>query len=282
MPSGKTYGNLVRPSGAAHIAAIGSANSPLAQFLYPFEWRDVIFLFDDFCGGESQESGVADFVESTWQDGNSSGGTSFGVPGTQLAGGVTKATTGATTGNTTAFWGMQTWVGDKNCGMEIRWQMTTDADDCVFETGFADVLDDDTVTAINNIDTPTTVTNADDVALVGMDTNAGTLKTMAFVTDGSTSNMNATKTALGTRTPTNATYQSVRIQLEQVSSAVARSYCYVLGANNDIQETAQHGNAIASQIKGDVLLGPRFLMEAGQSSGAIISYIDLWAVWQDR
>ncbi len=281
MPSGKTYGNLIPASTAAHIATIGSANSPLAQFLYPFEWRNVVFIFDDFCGGESQESGVADFVESRWQDGNSSGGTKFGVPGTQVAGGVTKATTGATTGNTTALWGMQTWVGDKNCGMEIRWQMTTDADDCVFETGFADVLSDDKVTAISNIDTPATVSGADDVALVGMDTNK-TLKTMAFITDGSTSNMNTTKTDLGTRTPTNATYQSVRIQLEQVSSAIARSYCYILGANNDIQETAQHGAALASQIKGSVLMGPRFLMEAGQNSGAIISLIDYWAVWQDR
>lgn len=281
MPSGKSYGNLASASGSAHIATIGSANSPLAQFLYPFMWRNVVFIFDDFCGGESQESGIQDFIESRWQDENSSGGTAFGIPGTQVAGGVTKATTGATTGNTTALWGMRTWKGDQNCGMEIRWQMTSDVDDCVFETGFSDELDSEKVTAINNIDTPTTVTNADDVALVAMDTNA-TLKTMAFITDGSTASMNATKTELGTRTPSNSTYQSVRIQLEQVSSAVARSYCYILGANNDLQETAQHGNATASQIKGSVLMEPRFLMEAGQSSGAIISLIDYWAVWQDR
>ncbi len=281
MPSGKTYGNLASASGSAHIATIGSANSPLAQFLYPFMWRNVVFMFDDFCGGESQESGVADFVESRWQDGNSSGGTKFGVPTTQLTGGVTMATTGVTTGNTTALWGMQTWVGDKNCGMEIRWQMTTDADDCVFETGFADVLSDDKVTAINDIHAPTTVSGADDVALVGMDTNASTA-TMKFITDGSTASMDATGTKLGTRTPTNATYQVVRIQLEQVSSAIARSYCYILGDSNDLQESAQHGNAIASQIKGSILLGPRFLMEAGQASNAIISLIDYIAVWQDR
>lgn len=279
MPSGKTYGNLALPSGFAHIANFGPSESKFAEFLYPFAWRDVHFQFDDFIGGESQESGVADFQESDWQDGNSANGTKFGVPTTQLVGGVIEAVTGAFADDTTALFGMSTWLGDNNCGMEIRYKLNN-VTNIQLEMGFADPLSDQKLTAVNNIDTPTITNGAADVALVALDTGR-TLTTMAFITDGSTTDMNTTKTDLGTRTPTNATYQNVRVQLENTASAVSGSYAFVFDENGGLDESAIHGAVLASQIKGDVLLEPLYLVES-LSANTRTTDIDYIAVWQDR
>ncbi|KKM85186.1 hypothetical protein LCGC14_1291570 [marine sediment metagenome] len=279
MPKGNTYGNLDLPSGKKHIERFGPSESALAQFLFPFAWRDVTFIFDDFTGGNNQEATVADFQESLWQDGNYANGTSFRVPATQLAGGVCQGVTGAVGTDTTALWGMHTWLGDQSCGMEMRYKIDN-LDDVQFEIGFSDPYADQKETGIADIDTPTFTSGTDDVALIGMDTSEE-LQTQAFVTDGSTGNMNATKTNLGTRTPTNATYQVVRIQLERVSSAVAASNGYIFDQNGWLQEQAHHGAVLASQIKGDVLLGPLIVVEAVTTS-ARTTDIDYLAVWQER
>lgn len=276
MTTGNLYGRLQQPSGFNHLDRIG--DSALNQFLYPFAWRDVVFIFDDFYGGEGQEAGVANFDESLWQDGNSSAGTLFKCPDTQLAGGVVQAVTDGANTRTTAFWGMHTWLGDKNCGMEMRWNVNNIAD-VQFEIGLAAPYGDQKLTQIDNIVTPTFIDDSDK-ALVGMDTAAGTA-TMRFVTDGSTSSMNATGTNLGTRTPTNSIYQIVRVQLTQVASAVAASSAYVFDQNQALQEQAHHGSALASQIKGSVLMGPLIVVEA-KASSARTTNLDYIAVWQDR
>ena len=134
--------------------------------------------------------------------------------------------------------------------------------------------------AINDIDTPTITNGAADVALVGMDTSQ-TLITMAFITDGSTSNMNTTKTNLGTRTPTNATYMTVRVQLAGPAATNAAS-CWVLDENGAIVENASHGAALASQIEGATLIHPRFFIEPVTTPAARTVDIDYWRVWQNR
>lgn len=257
----------------------GPSESALAQFLYPFTWRDVSFIFDDFVGGQNQEAGVANFDESLWQDGNSANGTLFKCPDTQLAGGVLQGVTGANDTDTIAVWGMHTWLGDQNCGVEFRYKVNN-IDTLQHEMGLAEPYADQKLTTIDDIDAPSFVSGTVDLALVGRDT-AQTLTTMAFVTDGSTTNMNATKTDLGTRTPTNAVYQIVRVQLTQTAAAVAASSAFVFDNNGALQESAFHGSALASQIKGDVLLGPVFVAEAKTTSARTVD-IDYIAVWQDR
>ena len=148
------------------------------------------------------------------------------------------------------------------------------------EIGFTDPLSGYAASAVDAIDTPTITNGATDVALVARDSGA-TLKTQAFITDGSTSDMNTTKTDLGTRTPSNATYQVVRIQLAQASSAIASASAYILSEKGVLQEDAQHGAVLASQIKGDVLIQPWLYVEPLASSAIIID-IDYWAIWQDR
>lgn len=211
-----------------------------------------------------------------------SNGTNFIPATTQIASGIASGATGAIAGDHISIRSGTSWAGDNNCGMEIRWRVDNNVA-MQWETGFNDPMTSYTSTAtsaINDIDTPTITNGTTDVALVGMDTQQ-TLTTMAYITDGSTSNMNTTKTNLGTRTPTNSTFQTVRVQLSQVASAVAASAAYVLDNNNGLQESASHGGTTASQIKGDVLLEARFYMEAATTTAENVD-IDYISCWQDR
>ncbi len=272
MPNGSNYGNLLLPSGFQHIQRFGPSQSALAQFLYPAAWRDVIFVHDHFTGPALNTH--------LWTAAGVNG-TDFDPPATQLLGGVAQGLTENVAQDQNSIRSDTVWAGDNNCGVEFRWKIDN-IDTLLFEMGFNDPLSSYTASddgAINDIDTPTITNGATDVALVGRDTGQ-TLTTMAFITDGSTSNMNTTKTDLGTRTPTNATYQHVRIQLTQTASAVAASHAYVFDANGALQEDAQHGSVLASQIKGDVLLEARLYIEALTTSVRTAD-VDSITIWQD-
>jgi hypothetical protein len=273
MPNGSNYGNLLQPSGFHHIQRFGASQSALAQFLYPVAWRDVVFVYDDFTGAALNTAlWTADGVN----------GTDFDPPSTQLVNGVTQASVNNVAQDQNSIRSDAVFLGDNNCGVEFRWKIDN-IDTLLFEIGFNDPLSaygtsDDG--AIDNHDTPTIGNGATDVALVARDSGAS-LTTMQFVTDGSTGSMDTTGTNLGTRTPTNTVYQTVRVQLTQTASAVAASHAYVFDQNGALQEDAQHGSAIASQIKGDVLLEARLYVEA-LTTAARVCDVDLIAVWQDR
>jgi hypothetical protein len=272
MPNGSNYGNLLLPSGFHHIQRFGSSQSALAQFLYPAAWRDVVFVHDHFTGPAlATHKWTADGVN----------GTDFDPPATQLLGGVAQASVNNVAQDQNSIRSDAVWAGDNNCGVEFRWKID-DIDTLLFEIGFNDPLTAYGTTdngAIDNHDTPTITNGATDVALVSRDSGA-TLTTMQFVTDGSTGSMNTTGTNLGTRTPTNAVYQTVRVQLTQTASAVAASHAYVFDQNGALQEDAQHGAVIASQIKGDVLMEARLYVEA-LTTAARVCDIDAITIWQD-
>lgn len=270
MPSGDSYGNLLLPGGFRHMDMFGPSESALAKFLYPFAWRNVCFVFDDFLGPA---------LNTHYWTAASTNGTAFDPPATQLKNGVCQAVTGTTAGDEATLRGDIVWSGDQNCGLEIKWKVD-DNTSTQMEAGFTDALSAVTASAVNDIDTPSVANGAADVALVAQDTGQ-TLATMAFITDGSTSNMNTTKTDLGTRTPTNATYISARVQLSQVASAVAAAKALLFDENQALTESAQHGDVLASQIKGDVLLQPWFYWEPLATAARTID-IDYIAVWQDR
>lgn len=274
MADGGTYGRLYDSSGFRHIGRMGPSNALMAQFLYPFAWRDVVFHFEDFLHGGSLEVGTADFEEGMFVGDTSANGTDFNIIATQLSGGVAQGVTGAVATDTVAIWSEDNWLGDNNCGLEIRYKID-DIDNQQFEVGWSDPLTDEKLTAVNDIDTPTITNGAADVALIARDT-AQTLKTLAFITDGSTSNMNTTKTNLGTRNNTNAEYASARIQL-----VTNQSFAFLLDANSGLLESAQHGDTVSDQIEGGTLVHPRLLMEAGTTSAVTVD-IDYIALWQDR
>ncbi len=273
MATGDSYGRRKSISSFKHMSRMGPMESELARFLYPMANRDVIYVFDDFIGGGMQEQ-AADWNEAIWVVGNSANGTVFGPPSTQVISGICEGTTGAIDQDTIAMATALVWKGDHRCGMEVMLQVD-DIDSQSWELGFNDSLSDVKEPIINDIDTPSYHNGGADVALVGQQTPA-TLKTMAYVTDGSTTNMNATKTDLGTRVMTNATYMTIRVQLDGDYSD-----CYVFDENGALKESARHGDAIGARIEGDTLLQSRLLWEANTTS-AIVVDLDYWAIWQDR
>ena len=272
MPTGSTYGRVLNPSSFRHLGRMGPSESELARFLYPLASRDVIYIFDDFIGGNNQEQ-TTDWNEAIWAVSNSANGTAFAPPSTQVLNGICEGTTGAYDQDTIAMYTDLVWAGDNRCGMEIRLQVD-DHDNQSWELGFNNAITASDEPIIGDIDTPS-YDDGDDLALVGQQTGA-TLTTMAFVTDGSTSNMNATKTDLGTRTMTNTAYMTVRVQLDGNTS-----FAYLFDANGGLTEEAVHGATTASQIEGGVLLESRVLWEANTTS-AIVVDLDYWGIWQDR
>lgn len=272
MPKGPDYGNTNYPGGFRHLSYFDSGNGALSRFLYPFAWRDAVFLFDDFWG---------DAIQGPWWTAASTNGTAFDEPATQFANGVTRGITGTgAVGDETALKGEAIWSGNNQVGMEVRWKADV-VTDTRMQVGLTDPTTNQTSSIINDIDTPTIQNGATDVALVGQDTSQ-TLTTMAFITDGSATNMNTTKTNLGTRVPTAATYLGARIQLARPAADVATAKAFLLDANNAITETAIHGDVLASQINGAVLVQPWFYWENVTNATALTIDIDYVAVWQDR
>jgi hypothetical protein len=96
---------------------------------------------------------------------------------------------------------------------------------------------------------------------------------MAFVTDGSTSNMNTTATTISPAfTPTAATWHTYRVGL-----VGDMAYCYIDGILR-----ASHGSVLASRVEGGALLRPWiFLLSKTVSTTKIID-IDYIYVQQDR
>jgi hypothetical protein len=260
------------PASRAHLTYFDSANGALSRFLYPFAWRDCVFLFDDFWG---------DAIMGPWWTAGATNGTAFDEPATQLANGVTRGITGTgAVGDEVVLTGEAIWSGNNQVGFEVRFKSDV-VTDTKMQTGLTDPTTNITSSIINDIDTPTIQNGATDVALVGYDTSQ-TLTTMGFITDGSTTNMNTTKTNLGTRVPTAAEYMGVRIQLSRTATNVAASKVVLLNASGGITETAVHGDALASQINGAVLVKPWFYWENVTNATAQTIDLDYIAIWQDR
>lgn len=272
MPTGDSYGRRKSISSFKHLSRIGPTESELARFLYPMADRDVVYIFDDFVGGGNQEQ-AADWNESTWVVGNSANGTAFGPPSTQVISGICEGTTGAYDQDTISMATSLVWMGDHRCGMEVMLQVD-DHDNQSWELGFNDALADVKEPILNDIDTPSYENGGADVALLGQQTGA-TFKKIAFVTDGSTSGMNATKTDLGTRVMTNAQYMTMRVQLDSNTS-----FAYLFDNAGTLTESAIH-DTLAKSIEGGILLQSRILWEANTTSAVVVD-IDYWGIWQDR
>jgi hypothetical protein len=235
--------------------------------------RDVVYFFDDFAGGGNLEVGASDWNEAVLVAAGTNG-TPFTAAGTQLVSGIGLATTNNVAGDEQTIRSALVWKGDHRCGCEVRVQIDNNTS-IQWETGFTDALSAVTASAINDIDTPTVTNGAADVALIGQDTGQ-TLKSMAFITDGSTTNMNTTKTDMGTRNFVNATYITMRVQLNG-----DYSFAYLFDTNGYLTESANHGDAIGARIEGDTLLQFWGYWEPLTTSARNIS-VDYIGIWQDR
>lgn len=273
MPRGDSYGRETNPSSFRHLSRIGPSESELARFLYPLANRDVVYYFDDFVGGANVETGATDWNEAVLI-GAGTNGTDFIPAGTQLVNGVLLGTTNNVGGDEQTLRTALVWKGDHRCGAEWRWQVD-DIDNTQWEAGFTDALSAVTASAVNDIDTPTLTNGAEDVALLAQD-NGETLKTIAYITDGSTSGMNATKTDMGTTAVVNATYLTARVQLDGDYSDA-----YLFDEDGYLTDTARHGDLIGARLEGDTMLQWWAYWEPLTTSAVAVS-IDYIGIWQDR
>lgn len=268
MPTASTYAGY-SDAGSFHQMDrfAGGSNSAMQNFLYPVADRDVVYKKDDF-----DDVSINTFF---WTTTNAANATALAIPATQVAGGVAVANTGPTANEAVSAYGPVIYLGDNHCGTEIRLQMDGDLANTTFEFGFVDPLTNFSLKAVNDIDTPSITNGAADVALVSFD-GAQTLKTLAFITDGSTTNMNTTKTNLGTRILTDNTYMTIRVWIAGNSAS-----CQLWDANYAPLESASHGSTTASQIEGGTLLLPWLHFQTREAASHIIT-IDYWKVWMNR
>ncbi len=263
MPvNGATYGNRKSTQTLTELNKFGgSGRGSMQAYLYPLAHASSVYFMDDFLYDTLETSMTAVT--------NSANATPFAI--TVAQSGTIQGSTGATDNEAIDIRWPANWYGDKNCGMEVRWKSDV-VTGLHFEIGFIDAATNAALGACSDVDTPTVDNGAADVAIVAMDTDQ-TLKTMCFVTDGSTSNYNGTKTNLSTLAPTAATWQTVRIQLEG-----DKSYCQI--DNND-SYVARHGGATASKIEGGTALIPRLFFQTRDTNAKTID-IDYVRFWQDR
>lgn len=264
--TGDVYGEAhSRPGSIKTADRLGGSHSKLPLLFYPYMWEDVAFVLDDFMG---------DSINLDWWALTADGtATTFAI--STGVGGVILGATGTSDEGFHSIKGPLNYFGDNNCGMEIRWKQDVVTNDLV-EMGFVDALTDDTLPAINDIDTPTITNGAVNVAVVVKDYSQ-TLKTLAFVTDGDTSNFNTTKTNLGTRDITAATYITGRVGI-----AGDAGYCGLYGANGELLEFASHGSSTASSTEGGTAAQPWFIIGCKEASNSIAVTMDYIACWEDR
>jgi len=224
------------PGSLGHLER-ASRGSPAREFYAQLAWQDVVWQLDDFTG---------DTINlDPWAVGETGAGTQFAIPSTHLVGGAITGVTGTTTGNCETLRGARVWSGDYGCFMEVRCKVDV-VTTLSMEIGFIDSASDLTLPAVSDVDTPAFAGGTSDAAVLHIDTSQ-TLTTMAFVTDGSTANMNATATTLSpVFTPTAATYHTYRVGISGDNA-----WCYVDGGRH-----VSHGTLIGSRTEGGTLVRP--------------------------
>lgn len=258
-------------SGADYGAHVGKlahrSGSPrgVNYLTYPFDRQRSVVLFDDFVG---------DTINlDNWALTKDLNGTDYAI--NAAAGGTIRGTAGNTDGEGIGINGAAIWLGDKNCGMEVRMKLNVVTNSSM-EIGFADTATSFKDPIVTDVDVVTAANGANDFAIVKRDT-AQTLTTGALVTLGSTP-YTVTKSNLATWAPTLATYFIARVQLigDNVFAAIFDD-SGALVTSTSITAVA----AGAGGIEGGVLLSP-YVNVTRVSTADKIADIDYICVWQDR
>lgn len=249
-------GRFNKPQSLAQLTRGRGWNSELVGFLLPFAKQDYIYVFDDF---------DADTLDDTrWELGTDAGSTAFAWQG--LSGGVVTGATENTTNDYILIKGELIWDSAKNCGTEIRLKrdsIVTYKD----EFGFSDPLTDDTLPALNDIDTPSITNGATDVAVICRDTSQ-TLTTYALVADGTTGAAASASFDTGL-VPAAATYYRMMVQTAPNKSFGVFDNVYGRGVS--VNQGPDSGT----------LVRPHYIV--GTLANAVITVdIDYFAIWQER
>lgn len=248
-------GRFKYPQSLAQLARGRGYNSELVGFLLPFARQDFIYIEDDFAGALNAD---------LWTLGTDAGSTAF-VAGTKENGVITGVTENSSGDYILIKHAMVMWNATRNPGCEIR-----EKRDVVitqkWEFGFSDPLTDDTLPAVNDIDTPSITNGSTDVALFSQATDQ-TLTTLAAVADGTTGA--TAKTNLDTSfIPVAATYNRMLVQL--------------LGANQSMfvwDNKFDQATVVGQGPDADLLVRPHYILGTLASTAITvdIDYIRMWA-----
>lgn len=247
------------PLSRAQIRRFTSGNSAMHDFLSQYATRDAVVFFDDFLGDTINLDNYA--------VANSGGTSAADFALVAAVNGTIQGDTGTSDNGSISLIGPAIWKGDNNAGMEIRFKMDA-VTDVHWEVGFINGVPGSNTGGINDIDTPTVYMT--DGAVVGMDTDQ-TLKTMAFVTEGSTTGQDPTKTNLGTLAPAAATYMTVRIQLKGNHAAA--------WVNGTLYAT--HASDADGHVEGGTLLAPWVYVQTRSTTPKFFD-VDYLRIWADR
>jgi hypothetical protein len=251
------YGRFHKPGSLLQLTRGRGWNSELTGFLLPFARQDFIYIEDDF--GSDTLNGVL------WDLGTDAGSTAFAAGA--LENGTIRGATQNSSGDYILIKGSRVMFdAARNPGAEIRWKS-----DVVVtykqEFGFSDALTDDTLPALNDIDTPSITNGATDGVFIGRDT-AQTLTTCALYAGGTTDTF-AKDAFLATQIPTADTYTRYLVQC---------------GANKGwgiIDNEMQNRSELAVGPDTAVLMKPHFIIGT-LDTVAITVDIDYIRVWAER
>ena len=233
---------------------------------------DTIFIYDDFL------TEAADQTNGFWIKTNSTNATCSFVADT--AQGIARIATGVTD-NEYGLWAGQLSFNTSLNPLIIASVKSNAVTSVKIEVGWSDSQTN--AGCVDAYDTPTS-TGADyAVAIVDTDGTNGDL--WALVTDGSTTNMNATATqsgeAIGSVPATQTTaaaavYDRIGITLRAHTAAITTAQMYRNG-----KRLAAHGATTASQIKGAIAICP-FLFAQSRTTTSRLVDTDYVIIMQDR
>lgn len=235
--------------------------------MYPYMYQDTKFNIDDFDGAE---------LSSYWEWDSDLDGNPW-----SLQDDCAEAGTGAGAGvKTTTLFGQENLKPSKNCGVEIRWQVSQ-ASDLTMEVGLVNILAGGTRSPIiSDIDTPAAV--ALNTGAVFHISQVQTLATGAFAISAN-AGATVSKTAIGTFTPTVDNFYTLRVQTVFDNSAGYKAFFYLWDTNASRMTLVASGNtSISSATAATTSYRPWFLVRNEEGDDEVRAKIDYIARWQDR
>ena len=232
-------------------------------------WGDKTVLYEDFYGDSAE---TTKFLET-----QISGGGTLTYPA--VANGVARVTTGAAGADDgMVMAGNLCWMGDLNIVAQTRVRANV-VTTLKVEFGFGDLAARNTE-IVNDYDPPSLATDQPDVLCAVVDTGGTNGNRWQLVTDGSTTNMNATATQSG---------EAIGAAATALTTAVANIYDVITltGIGNRARmyrngnSLAHHGAVVASQFEGGSVVAP-YLHGATLTTADKLIDFDYLVVPKDR
>lgn len=250
-------GRINNPLSLNHIGKFTGFNSQRLAAFIPLMLADYVYIKDDF---------LSDTLDGTnWDLGTDGGSTAFAA-GTLVNGNIRGATENASGDYILIKHARVMWDAGKNCGATIKFKHDAIVTQ-KYEFAFSDALTDDTLPALNDIDTPSITNGATDVVGIGCDTGQ-TITTPRLYTIGTT-DTTAAKGAVALPALAAATYSTYTLQ------------CGTRSGYGIVDNNLAYADSLAQGPDAAVLMKPHYVV--GTLDNAVVTCdIDYIAIWQER